>query len=85
MKLPFRAPALETVVIDMADSSAAMMADYQAPTTRILVVENDPFMADALVAMLNSIAEVGASEGLNLPLQVPLTTPVFPFARRSDG
>lgn len=58
------------------------MAQYQAPTIRILVVENDPFMADALVAMLNSIADTGASEGMNLPLQVPLAaTPAWPLPR----
>ena len=62
------------------------MPEYQAPTTRVLVVENDPFMADALVAMLNSIADAGASEGLNLPLKVPLATkPAGSFARSSDA
>ena len=66
-------------------ASSATTPQYQAPTTRILVVENDPFMADALVAMLNSIADAGASEGLNIPLTVPhAAKPAGSFARSSD-
>ena len=39
--------------------------------TRILVVEDDEFMAQALVSMLQTIAETNTASGAELCLQVP--------------
>ena len=44
--------------------------------TRILVVEDDEFMAEALVSMLQTIAETNTAAGAELCLQVPSVAPL---------
>ena len=44
--------------------------------TRILVVEDDEFMAAALVSMLQTIAETNTASGAELCLQVPSVAPL---------
>ena len=44
--------------------------------TRILVVEDDEFMAQALVSMLQTIAETNTASGAELCLQVPSLAPL---------
>jgi hypothetical protein len=44
--------------------------------TRILVVEDDEFMAEALVSMLQTIAETNTASGAELCLQVPSVAPL---------
>ena len=46
--------------------------------TRILVVEDDEFMAAALVSMLQTIAETNTASGAELCLQVPSVAPSCP-------
>ena len=45
--------------------------------TRILVVEDDEFMAQALVSMLQTIAETNTASGAELCLQVPSVAPLL--------
>ena len=46
--------------------------------TRILVVEDDEFMAAALVSMLQTIAETNTASGAELCLQVRSAAPLHP-------
>ena len=51
------------------EGAARGMEDHTL--TRILVVEDDEFMAQALVSMLQTIAETNTASGAELCLQVP--------------
>ena len=52
--------------------------DEDPALTRILVVEDDEFMAAALVSMLQTIAETNTASGAELCLQVPSVAPLHP-------
>ena len=54
---------------DSPEGAARGMEDHTL--TRILVVEDDEFMAQALVSMLQTIAETNTASGAELCLQVP--------------
>ena len=53
-------------------------AEEEQALTRILVVEDDEFMAAALVSMLQTIAETNTAAGAELCLQVPSVAPLHP-------
>ena len=59
---------------DCPEGAARGMEDHTL--TRILVVEDDEFMAQALVSMLQTIAETNTASGAELCLQVPSLAPL---------